>query len=128
MTILYPLSPSHSGSTLLSLMVGAQEGIHSSGELFLFSSRPIHIEQKENLPCSCNGLLKENCPFWQKVEAYLSQNYGFTLDELDLESNVKSVLQEHNAYLFDAISKASGEVYILDNSKVVSLFMELLVS
>lgn len=57
----YILASSHSGSTLLAMLLGAQPGACTVGEL-----KATNLGDPERYPCSCKTLLRE-CSFWRKV-------------------------------------------------------------
>lgn len=59
----YILAASHSGSTLLAMLLGAHPEIATVGELKLTALGPV-----EQYRCSCRRLIRE-CPFWDAVRA-----------------------------------------------------------
>ncbi len=124
-TILYPLCPSYSGSTLLSLLLGNQKGIYGAGELFIFSKHPSRVDALQKGRCSCNKLAYSSCPFWEKIERYLTEHYQLTLKTLSVESENEEELILHNKALFQAIQSVSGCSIIIDSSKIVSRFVQL---
>ena len=124
-TILYPLCPSYSGSTLLSLLLGNQDGIYGAGELFIFSKHPERVDALQKGKCSCNGQGYQGCVFWTRVENYLVQHNQLNLQALDVESENEAIFLEHNRALFKAIQQISGASIIVDNSKIVSRFVHL---
>jgi len=123
--ILYPLCPSYSGSTLLSLLLGNQKNIYGAGELFVFSKHPSRIDALQKGKCSCNQLAYQDCEFWKKIENYLEQNHQLTLNQLKVESENKEELRLHNQALFEAIQNISNCSIIVDSSKIVSRFVQL---
>ncbi len=124
-TILYPLCPSYSGSTLLSLLLGNQAGIYGAGELFVFSKFPTRKEDLQKAKCSCKKISYQQCDFWKKVEDYLLQHYQLSLTMLHVESDKKEELRLHNKALFKAIQFVSGCSIIIDSSKIVRRFVQL---
>jgi hypothetical protein len=64
--LVYLLAASHSGSTLLSLLLGSHPEICTAGELKLTSLGDI-----ERYRCSCGELLRR-CPFWESVSRSLA--------------------------------------------------------
>lgn len=125
LTILYPLSPSYSGSTLLSLLLGNQNNVYCAGELFIFSKHPKRVDALEAGKCSCNEVKYLACTFWSKVDSLLKKNNNIGLNELNLESNKKDEFINHNTWLFNSIHELTGCNYIVDSSKVVSRFLQL---
>lgn len=57
----YLLAASHSGSTLLAMLLGAQRGACTVGELKLTS-----LGRSDTYRCSCRKLIHE-CEFWRKI-------------------------------------------------------------
>ncbi len=64
----YILAASHSGSTLLSMLLGAHPQIATVGEMAL---RPSAMGDLGRYRCSC-GVLIRKCVFWQKVKESLA--------------------------------------------------------
>ena len=63
----YILSASHSGSTLLAMLLGSQRGACTVGEL-----RAPSLGDTDVYCCSCGAKIKE-CPFWSKVSAGMAR-------------------------------------------------------
>ena len=61
--LVYILAASHSGSTLLTMLLNSHPDVATVGEL-----APGHIEASPAYPCSCGQRIRE-CPFWQWVAA-----------------------------------------------------------
>ena len=59
--LVYVLSASHSGSTLLSMLLNTHPAVVTAGEL-----KAEHLGDPDRYRCSCHELLKE-CPFWRTV-------------------------------------------------------------
>jgi hypothetical protein len=57
----YILAASHSGSTLLAMLLGAHPEVVTTGEL-----APSGIDDLATYRCSCRALLRD-CPFWARV-------------------------------------------------------------
>lgn len=66
----YLLAASHSGSTLLAMVLGAQPGACSAGEL-----KATSLGDPRTYRCSCRKLIHE-CEFWQRVAAEMDRR-GF---------------------------------------------------
>lgn len=62
----YILSASHSGSTLLAMLLGAHPEACTVGEL-----APGGIREAERYRCSCGSLIRE-CEFWKRVQTLLA--------------------------------------------------------
>ncbi|MDZ7263412.1 MAG: sulfotransferase [candidate division KSB1 bacterium] len=76
MKLLYVVSASYSGSTLLAFMLGRHPQIATVGELSGPDSKIPPDEQR----CSCGEWLKQ-CPFWQRIEQIVT-NRGIDFDIL----------------------------------------------
>lgn len=59
--LVYILAASHSGSTLLSMLLNAHPGIVTAGEL-----KAVHIGGPKNYRCSCHAPIGD-CEFWRSV-------------------------------------------------------------
>ena len=57
----YLLAASHSGSTLLAMLLGAQPGACTVGEL-----KATHLGDADTYRCSCRERIRD-CAFWQKI-------------------------------------------------------------
>jgi hypothetical protein len=82
--ILYILAASHSGSTLLAMLLGGHPDVCTVGELKLSA-----IGDASRYRCSCGRLLVE-CPFWGGVEADMRRG-GFDFDVRDPRTDVRGV-------------------------------------
>ena len=72
----YILAASHSGSTLLTLLLNSHPEIATIGEL-----SPGHMENSSWYRCSCGSRIRE-CPFWQWVtSAARSRGIDFSIEE-----------------------------------------------
>lgn len=84
----YILSASHSGSTLLGMLLGAQPGVCSVGEL-----KATSLGDPERYRCSCGSLIKE-CTFWKKVARAMGSRGVGAFDIRQAGTNIHDV---HNA-------------------------------
>ena len=72
----YILAASHSGSTLLSMLLGSHPQIATIGEMNL---SPKAMGDLNRYRCSCGALIRQ-CGFWQKVkEAMHHRGMAFDL-------------------------------------------------
>ena len=72
----YILAASHSGSTLLSMLLGSHPRIATVGELKLSASAMGKISRYN---CSCGEFIRQ-CSFWQKVkEGMAARDYAFDI-------------------------------------------------
>ena len=64
----YILAASHSGSTLLSMLLGSHQQIATVGELKLSTKA---IGDIDRYRCSCGQFIRR-CDFWQKIAANMA--------------------------------------------------------
>jgi len=62
-TVIYILGQGHSGSTLLTVLLGGADDAFGAGELFQWPSRPW---QGNRTHCSC-GAIDSECPVWKPI-------------------------------------------------------------
>jgi hypothetical protein len=72
-TLVYILSASHSGSTLLAMLLNAHPDVCSVGEL-----KATHLGDAERYRCSCGQLIRQ-CPFWSRVSEAMARK-GISFD------------------------------------------------
>jgi len=111
---------SHSGSTLLDMMLNAHPEIVSVGEV-LKLNRVKYWKSGEvkTARCSCgaSGLLQ--CEFWARVNAWTEKTYGKSLAGLNVDDyRPREEDHEPNSVLFRAISEVSGKKFVVDSSKI----------
>ena len=82
--VTYVLAASHSGSTLLSLLLGLHPDVCTVGELKLSS-----LDDKERYLCSCGTRIKE-CLFWQKVSQKMKEQ-GIDFDVTDARTSFSNI-------------------------------------
>ena len=92
--LVYILSPSYSGSTLLTMLMNVHPSISTIGELKATSMEPI-----SDYMCSCGTNINE-CAFWDEIQAVLAGKNA-TLDLADYGTHFKS-----DKYIFDRILRA----------------------
>ena len=85
----YILSASHSGSTLLAMLLGSQPGICTVGEL-----KATSLGDPERYRCSCGALIK-SCRFWNEVSEAMQQK-GMEFDVTRAGTSIQDV---HSAYV-----------------------------
>lgn len=88
--LVYALAASHSGSTLLTMLLASHPDICTTGELKLTS-----LGDSEKYLCSCRQKIKE-CPFWMSVSGEMAKR-GYDFDPtnaaIDLTSGASSYAQ-----------------------------------
>jgi hypothetical protein len=126
--IIFIAGASHSGSTLLDLMLNAHPEIASVGELKQLGRYARFARKRGRTPeCTCRAPSLEECPFWASVGALTQVATGQSLGELNVEDydNPGSFARD-NVVLFDAISTAANKRYIVDSSKTSDRLERLL--
>jgi hypothetical protein len=88
--LVYLLAASHSGSTLLSMLLGAQTGACTVGELKASS-----MGDPEQYRCSCKELITQ-CRFWKEVTAAMSEQ-GY--DDFDITRAGTSIFEIESPYI-----------------------------
>jgi len=120
MRVIYIAGASHSGSTLLDMMLNAHPEIISVGELLKLNRVKRSKSGKPKFTrCSCgaSGLLR--CEFWSRVNERILHDYGKSLADLDLDHYCHSAEgPDANSILFRAISEVSGKEFVVDSSKL----------
>lgn len=126
--ILFVASTSHSGSTLLDLMLNAHPEIVSVGELKQIRRYARLARKLQRTPrCTCGAPNLKECPFWKRVDDMLTARTGHGLADLNVEDyGDTETFNADNAKLYDAISAVSRKTYIVDSSKHLNR-LELLV-
>jgi hypothetical protein len=118
--IFFIASLSHSGSTLLDLMLNAHPDVVSVGELKQLGRFARFEKPGRQLRCTCGAGSLLACEFWTRVSALTKTATGRTIGELNVEDyHDKMSFDEDNAALFRAISTVAGKRYIVDSSKRV---------
>lgn len=117
MKLIYITGLSHSGSTLLDLMLHAHTQLFSVGELKKLQHHFINNDRDSKRRCTCNSTLMD-CNFWQQVNHYLLTNSKRQLHEIASDFNLKKIDVNHDTFLtLDAVSQISGKEYVIDSSK-----------
>ncbi len=103
-SVVYIAGSSHSGSTLLDLLLGSHSAIESVGEAKKIPHLQTRIGHGERPLCTCQEELSR-CPLWSEV---IAQDVG------DLMRDPGA-----NASLFRSVAKKRGASVILDSSKTI---------
>ena len=88
--LVYLLAASHSGSTLLSMLLGAQPGACTVGEL-----KATSMGDPAQYRCSCKELITQ-CGFWKEVAAAMSEN-GYP--QFDITHAYTSIFETESPYI-----------------------------
>jgi hypothetical protein len=120
MRVIYIAGASHSGSTLLDMMLNAHPEIVSLGEVYKLHQKlaPRKLRTKAYARCSCGAESLLRCPFWSKVNALTLKAANKSLSELDLEDyRDLDGRTAPNAVVFRAVAEAAQESFVVDSSK-----------
>jgi Sulfotransferase family len=118
MRIIYIASASHSGSTLLDMMLNAHPEIISVGEVLKLNRIKIaKTGRVKPTRCSCGAGTLLQCEFWSRVDEWIRTTHGKSFADLELNDH-GSEPREANHVLFSAIAAVSGKKFIVDSSKM----------
>ena len=119
MRVIYIAGSSHSGSTLLSLMLNANPEIMSVGEIQnLGRQLKIKPKRQKYTRCSCGTSSLWECAFWTAVDECVQKRSGKSLANHNmLDYSDLNKFRASNAVVFKAISDISGNRFIVDSSK-----------
>ncbi len=121
MRVIYIAGTSHSGSTLLDLMLNAHPDIAAAGELLKLNRQfKEQADRKRALvPCSCGAPSLRDCPFWSAVDAHAREASGKSLADLDMQDYATYPQDASpNEIVFKAMAEISGRNFIVDSSKL----------
>lgn len=102
--LIYIVGSSHSGSTLLDLLLGSHSSIQSVGEAKKIPELRAQISRGGHPVCTCRQELTQ-CPFWAEL---LSRDFG------DLQRDARAI-----APLYARILEKQKKSVLLDSSKVL---------
>ena len=122
MRLIYIAGTSHSGSTLLDLMLNAHPAnlrVRRAAE----AQPPAHgrgMRAREPIaPCSCGAPTLSECPFWSEVDKRTRATTGKPLADLDMQDYGESDAgAAPNEVVFKAMAEVSGKSFIVDSSKL----------
>jgi hypothetical protein len=117
--LLYIMSLSHSGSTLLDVLVSGHTRAMSVGEAKRFS--PLNSSR---MSCSCEVDLVWECPFWREVDAVLRRS-ELSLKTIDLCGGDDPTFALHNREFYRAVRQVTARDCIVDSSKSFDRFRRL---
>jgi hypothetical protein len=80
--LVYLLAASHSGSTLLAMLLGRHPDVCTVGEL-----KATSLGDVERYRCSCGALIRQ-CGFWQSVSSDMASS-GFAFDIADARTDIR---------------------------------------
>ena len=120
MRLIYIVGASHSGSTLLDMMLNAHPEIISVGEVFKLNRIKRSRSGKPKVTrCSCGALGLVQCEFWSRVNERTMRIHGKSFVDLNLnEYRQYDKAANANSILFQGISEVSGKDFVVDSSKM----------
>jgi hypothetical protein len=128
MKVIYITGASHSGSTLLAMMLNAHPEIISVGELY-----KLNMKLKKNAetggypPCSCGAPSLWECGLWSRVNKRILAKTNGSLDDLGvLDYSNMDARSSANAVVLRAISEVTGKPIVVDSSKTIERLAYLL--
>ena len=116
--LVYITSNSHSGSTLLDMLIGSHSSCITLGEIH-------KLTRKSKGVCACGAPNYQECAFWRDVDVRLQACGGPKLPELHLDSTQKDEFQEMNHYLFRVLQEKTNAQWFVDSSKKLSRLKSL---
>ena len=133
-TVLYITSLSHSGSTLLDLLLSTHSLVTGVGEVKVLSEK-VRAQRRKQDPkgrdpldgrCACRVRPILACSFWHRVDETLHGRRGLRLADLDLMDDDPVQFREHNEAFFSAVHAVTGSSYIVDLSKDLTRLKRLM--
>lgn len=119
--VVFIASLSHSGSTLLDLILNAHPDVTSVGELKQLGRFARLEKPNRRLRCTCGAESLMSCEFWTSVSALTERATGRPIGELNVENYAdQESFATDNAALFEAIATVAGTRYVVDSSKQVA--------
>lgn len=128
--ILYIVGMTHSGSTLLDLLIAKNSLAVSVGEVWQLGNLANTRYKKDaktllGNECTCGAETIWHCSFWPRIDAVVQREGGISLRDLDLNSDDPETFRLHNKLIFDAVAEVTGARIIIDSSKIQSRLAKL---
>ena len=117
--LIYITSNSHSGSTLLDMLIGSHSECLTLGEIH-------KLTLKSEGVCACGAENYRECLFWSDVSRRLVAKGAPALAELRLHSTEEAEFQEMNHALFGVLQEKTSCRCFVDSSKKISRLGQLL--
>lgn len=117
--LIYITSNSHSGSTLLDMLLGSHSACLTLGEIH-------KLTQKSEGVCACGAENYRECMFWVDVNQRLLASGGPALADLRLHADDPAEFRQMNRALFAALQAKTGCSWFVDSSKKLSRLKLLL--
>jgi hypothetical protein len=110
MRVIYIAGTSHSGSTLLGLMLNAHPAVFATSEVLKLNGW--------RGKCTCGAPSLRECRFWSAVDRRTIETSGKPLTALDMLDYSDDGATAPNAVVFNAIAEVSGKSFVVDSSKL----------
>jgi hypothetical protein len=119
MKVFYITGASHSGSTLLAMMLNSHPEILSVGEMYKLQMKlGKNAETGTYWPCSCGSPSLWECDFWARVNSRIQATTSGSLADIDLlDCQIVQGDCAPNGVLFRTLAEISGKPIIADSSK-----------
>ena len=117
--LIYITSNSHSGSTLLDMLIGSHSQCLTLGEIH-------KLTLKSEGVCACGAENYRECAFWSDVSRRLVAHGAPPLAELQPHSTDDAEFQRMNHALFAVLQEKTGCSWFVDSSKKLSRLKQLL--
>lgn len=117
--LIYITSNSHSGSTLLDMLIGSNSRCITLGEIHKLTSNLHGV-------CACGAANYQECAFWCDVDARLQSSGGPGLAQLHLDSVQEDEFQSMNRALFHVLQGKTNAKWFVDSSKKLSRLKNLI--
>ncbi len=111
--LVYLLAASHSGSTLLAMLLGSHPEICTVGEIKMTSMGDI-----DKYRCSCGMQIKQ-CPFWNGVSTDMAK-YGFSFDITAPDTDIRSGATPYVRKLLSPLHRGPVMEMLRDTALAVS--------
>jgi hypothetical protein len=117
--LVYIMGTSHSGSTLLDMLISSHSAAVSVGEAkTLTRPRPVR--------CACGVWPGHACPFWRAVGLEFERETGRSLTAINLDAEDDATARRESAALYRAVRAVSGRSVIVDSSKDLRRLIRLM--
>ncbi len=111
--LVYILSASHSGSTLLAILLGSHPNLCTVGEL-----KATNLGNIDRYRCSC-GVLIRQCEFWEKVRQGMFQQ-GMNFDIVDPLTDYRQIKSRYVKFLLRPLIRGTEWEILRDTALALS--------
>lgn len=121
------LSPPHSGSTLLDLLLGSHPDVLGLGEVKGLrgkKKRGPRVSKILRNRCACGADPAIRCSFWRAIDDRLHER-GFDLATLPIDSKNATEFTAANRALLEVVREVTGRSFVVDSSKSIRRFQRL---